>query len=404
MTTSVQFSLVWNLSNNTSSKLTRILWTLPAMDHEIVPIAPSPEYLEQLAALVHDPETLRRAGYVLQQLSALDLQRKRRCRHCHRALKSKFHTKVVEVQTTPRPVEAPSVPQLEDAANIDGASSAELTAPDPSKQPCRFHTGTYFRRAWTCCNGPAFSKPCHGEANHEPRHYRPGELENDWKYYSIPWATPKPNTPLAVAIDCEMGTAECGDTELIRISVIDYFSGSVLLDRLVYPHVKMAHYNTAWSGVTRKAMEDARRGKACLFGRNQARKAVYELIGPKTIIVGHGAHGDLSSLRLMHAMVIDTFLLEQQKRAEEELAAEVARVQIAAQETDQPENTEKPAPAQTGGLSLKALAQKKLNRVIQVKGRGHDSTEDAMAARDLLHWHIKELLASGPLSSVEEMA
>lgn len=40
------------------------------------------------------------------------------------------------------------------------------------------------------------------------------------------------------------------------------------------------------------------------------------------------------------------------------------------------------------GLSLKALALERLNREIQVKGKGHDSLEDALATRDLLLWHI----------------
>lgn len=41
------------------------------------------------------------------------------------------------------------------------------------------------------------------------------------------------------------------------------------------------------------------------------------------------------------------------------------------------------------GMSLKALAKKKLGRVIQDGGnKGHDSVEDAVAARDLVHHHV----------------
>jgi DNA polymerase III epsilon subunit-like protein len=39
--------------------------------------------------------------------------------------------------------------------------------------------------------------------------------------------------------------------------------------------------------------------------------------------------------------------------------------------------------------SLKALAKKHLNRDIQTNGkRGHDSLEDAVAARDIVHWNV----------------
>lgn len=196
-----------------------------------------------------------------------------------------------------------------------------------------------------------------------------------------------------------MGTAESGESELIRVSVVDYFTGTVLLDRLVYPSVKMTHFNTVFTGVTRKAMEDARRKKTCLFGRNKARKAVYELIGPETIVIGHGGHGDFISLRWIHPLVIDTLILEQNKRIDEEIATEMAKAARIEEEPREPsdggeETGEATKPAQKGGLSLKVLARTRLNREIQVKGKGHDSTEDALATRDILHWHIEQAMRS----------
>ena len=41
-----------------------------------------------------------------------------------------------------------------------------------------------------------------------------------------------------------MGTAFDGDSELIRLTLIDYFSGETLIDSLVYPDVAMLHFNT----------------------------------------------------------------------------------------------------------------------------------------------------------------
>ena len=73
------------------------------------------------------------------------------------------------------------------------------------------------------------------------------------------------------------------------------------------------------------------------MGRDVARQAVFQYVGPSTIVIGHGAqnHPD--------------------------------------------------------GMSLKALAMKQLGRVIQVGKKGHDSLEDALAARDLIHAHIAGL-------------
>jgi hypothetical protein len=46
-------------------------------------------------------------------------------------------------------------------------------------------------------------------------------------------------------------------------------------------------------------------------------------------------------------------------------------------------------PKRYGDLALKTIAFTKLGRDIQNAGKaGHDSFEDAMAARDLVHWHI----------------
>jgi RNA exonuclease 1 len=184
--------------------------------------------------------------------------------------------------------------------------------------------------------------------------------------------------------------------------MVDFFSGAILIDSLVYPSVKMAHYNTRFSGVTRKTMEEARRRRKCLLGRDAARQAVYKFVGTDTVVVGHAGHQDLTSLRWTHPRVVDTLILETRKRRLEEDAA-------MRKEWAEPANSAQGEPAdpkavakeedgnnmsklQEGGLSLKALALKRLNRVIQVKGRGHDSLEDALATRDLLHWHNTSIL------------
>lgn len=194
-----------------------------------------------------------------------------------------------------------------------------------------------------------------------------------------------------------MGTASSGESELIRISVVDYFTGAVLLDKLVYPNVRMAHYNTRFSGVTRQAMEEARRRHNCFIGRDAARQALYKFVGPNTVVVGHATHGDLSCLRWIHRLVVDTILIETERRQTELAFSKAsddkrpADMQEGAAHADvgaEVEGNKSDVLQKEGGLSLKALALKRLHRVIQIKGRGHDSLEDALATRDLLHWHM----------------
>ena len=163
----------------------------------------------------------------------------------------------------------------------------------------------------------------------------------------------------AVALDCEMGTATSGETELIRLTAVDFFTGQVLIDNLVQPAVPMAHYNTRFSGVTARDMREAVTRRTCIFGRDRARQALWQYVGPETIVVVHGGQNDLSSLRWIHPRIIDTFLLEGY------VGSKTA-----------------------GGRSLQNLCRMKLGIAVQEKrpgkGPGHDSLEDAMACRELV--------------------
>ena len=278
------------------------------------------------------------------------------------------------------------------------ANTIQVASPSRLVQlPCRSHISFFLTvptQKWTCCNGHTMSPPCSAAKEHTPRTYAIGELEANWRFFRTPPAGIHNRTPaLAVAIDCEMGVAESGESELIRVSVVDYFTGIVLLDSLVWPDVKMAHYNTRFSGITRQALQDARRRRTCLFGRRNALQAVWRHVGPETIVIGHATHSDLTSLRWTHPLVIDTLLIEDAiLRKERQLLEE-------AQQENEQDGAEKDVGSQdktqaaaagsrSGGLSLKALARDRLKREIQVHGRGHDSVEDALATRDLLHWHI----------------
>ena len=199
--------------------------------------------------------------------------------------------------------------------------------------------------------------PCKHEEHHQPEQSTLKEMFSRWQYSVTPDRTTK-YTRKAVVIDCEMGTAASGDCELIRLTLIDYFSSQVLIDKLVWPDVLMSHLNTKYSGLTWKSIREARSAKRCIFGRKNARALVWKYVSPETIVIGHGANSDLTSLRWIHPRIIDTLIVEGNNHD-----------------------------GNTQGLSLKKLAELRLQRVIQ-KGKGHDSLEDAIATRDLLHWNV----------------
>ena len=238
---------------------------------------------------------------------------------------------------------------------------------------------------WTCCGGDSAKDGCSAEEYHTFPASDDPMFQQQWQYHHTPHIESNPLSITqqeyqphgkkkrkrrqvdlqsqsqaqyfkAVALDCEMGTSIHGDAELIRLTAIDFFTGAVLLDSLVSPTIKMLHYNTRYSGVTRKDMDEAIRKGTCIFGRDVAREKLWEVIGPETIVVTHGGNNDMTALRWIHPHLIDTFLLEMMTGMKIE-----------------------------GGHSLKNLCAKKLGLSVQ-NGRGHDSLEDALACRELCHY------------------
>ena len=202
-----------------------------------------------------------------------------------------------------------------------------------------------------------------------------------------------------MAIDCEMGIAEDEESELIRVTLVDFFSGEALIDKLVLPHVRLRSFSTAFSGVTKADMEAARRSSQCFWGKDAAREAVLGFVGPQTIVVGHGAGGDFSSLRWIHNRIIDTLIIEAARRKQlESLTEQMNALSVGVtEESNDPFDDAATARSQghctfnPDGLSLKALTLKRLGREIQSGNNGHDSLEDAIAARDLVNYLVTSM-------------
>jgi RNA exonuclease 1 len=236
----------------------------------------------------------------------------------------------------------------------------------------------------------------------EPLH----KLVENYQYYRTPIVLqPRNDVRSAVAVDCEMGTAASGDSELIRLTLVDYFSDEILIDNIVLPDVPMQHLNTRYSGVTWADMRNAQKRGTGLDGKAGAREAFWKYVGPNTILVGHGVQNDLRSLRLIHTLVADSLVTESKrfkaKVAEEEArkAEMIAQGLITAEDLEEEKKSieaganaeDKVKKKKRGMMSLKMLAKKYLDRDIQVGKKGHDSLEDAVAARDVVHYNVLAL-------------
>lgn len=171
--------------------------------------------------------------------------------------------------------------------------------------------------------------------------------------------SPSPNKPKrkAVAVDCEMGTSATNSCELIQLSVVDYFTGEILIDSIVRPEVKMTHYNSTYSGITPQMMRRAIADGEFLDSYEGARAELWKWIDSETILVGHSLNHDMNQLHMIHPLIVDSYIC-------------VPKLQ-------------------SSGNGLKNLTKQLLGKDVQegLEGKkGHDCVEDALAARELVIW------------------
>ncbi|KAF1912739.1 hypothetical protein BDU57DRAFT_541469 [Ampelomyces quisqualis] len=386
-------------------------------------ITPNEGYIWQLRKLVEPPETLAKNGYIMQPLNDDELFMKKRCLGCGKTM---HQLRVKQSPNNGPPPQAnkaditpskitPSQPTIQEGLNIKSLQTATKSGvSEAPKFSCRYHPGQLIRKVWTCCNRNASAEPCVGTNMHIPQNISTDALADKYQVHSTPRVVHMQRSPrVAVALDCEMGTAASGDSEPIRVTLIDYFSKEILVNNIIFPDVSMRHLNTKYSGVSWDDMNKAKRQQTCLWGVKGTREALWRHIGPGTIVVGHGANNDLRALRWMHSSVVDSLIIESTRAKREELrksaeieSADEGRVgqkgdngdirltPFSTTATGIAESTEETAPKVTvvrkpRQLSLKSLAKLRLGRDIQTGGKkGHDSLEDATAARDLVHWSI----------------
>lgn len=224
---------------------------------------------------------------------------------------------------------------------------------------CQYHSGKIIKselneRKYLCCGGVIGATdtiPCCESKHHVFYWLNPQEMNHFLPFVETKsvWGIRKGSLE-AAGIDCEMGFTTKG-FELLRVTVVDFFTGEEVFDILVKPKGKVLDLNTRWSGIA-EIKEEA-------MSFEDSITLLGEVLDSKTVLIGHGLENDMNAMRLIHHSIVDTAVLYPKHKA-----------------------------TPTFRFSLKQLCFQYLGRNIQ--SGEHDSAEDSLAAIDVCKYFIKK--------------
>ncbi|GAA5915383.1 uncharacterized protein JCM6883_006819 [Sporobolomyces salmoneus] len=295
---------------------------------------------ERVEDFVHDVETLRRFGYLLEVPEGEggdipnETGQKRECDRC----KNEFVVK------------------------------EELDQND--REACSYHYGKMIsekiggvrQRVWSCCPTPQ-AAPCQ-LGPHVFKDTDPLDLHSRVGFISTSSLSPPPSSSKRselqdlVALDCELFYTTAG-MSLARLTVVSS-DGELLYDTHVKPprSTSVVDLNTRYSGIREEDLEKAEKGI------EEVRRELGRWVGKETVVVGHGVENDLNALRVVHKRVIDTAILF-------------------------------PHPNRgTWRYALRNLTKEYLKKFIQDSDPtiGHSAKDDALAALELVRWKVLQKL------------
>ncbi|EWY82754.1 hypothetical protein FOYG_14847 [Fusarium oxysporum NRRL 32931] len=167
----------------------------------------------------------------------------------------------------------------------------------------------------------------------------------------------------AIALDCEMAGVVNGESEIVSICAIDFFTAEVLINSLVKPQEPIIDWRTNIHGIRPATLAIAASQGQILYGWEAARQELLKHINTETAMVGQSLQQDLNRLRLSHEKIFDTAILTAE----------------AVFGTGTPFGRR---------WSLQSLCADLLKLRIRQGSNTHDALEDAMAAREVALWCI----------------
>ena len=174
-------------------------------------------------------------------------------------------------------------------SNSNGSSGAP---------PCRYHQGRVERisglRVYNCCQAPyCDSRGCCTFEWHVFEGYKRGDPAP--RYNSINFVPGRGIKRNIIGLDAEMFYT-VGGYEVSRLTLVDFFNESVLLDVLVEPRCSpVLDYNTKFSGVSAKSYESK---ELEVLSFDEMKERLSHFIGPETILIGHSLDNDLLVLEV----------------------------------------------------------------------------------------------------------
>ncbi|GKZ29003.1 hypothetical protein AbraIFM66950_002252 [Aspergillus brasiliensis] len=172
----------------------------------------------------------------------------------------------------------------------------------------------------------------------------------------------------AVVIDCEMVQAEKGRRVIAYLAAVDFLTGEVLINSYVDPLRRVHNWKTRYSGITAKAMKNAKANGKALRGWTGARKALWDWIDSDTVLIGHDIKHDLNCLGMVHPRIVDSAILTA------EAAFKPRREFLRLRRI----------------WSLKVLSRVFLDRYIQNSSNGHSALQDAVATKDVVMFCLEK--------------
>ncbi|KAK6336085.1 hypothetical protein TWF696_001653 [Orbilia brochopaga] len=251
-----------------------------------------------------------------------------------------------------------------------------------SRSTCMIHPGYKLEKEkiWSCCRTSSISYPgepsgCVYFATHDWTSDSPLPC-GFWDLHPTPPFKPvqgsRSKRPrVAVSLDCEMATNRFNQPELIKLTLVDFFSREILIDSLVRPQAGIKNMLTSIHGIAYKDIAAAAASSKAILGRDAARDKIFEFVGPKTIVLVHGGVNDFLCLRWYHKAILDT----------QEVESRIKRIG----------DDELPDWLANEGAGLEAMCRNITGVHIRTGSGTHDSLEDAMACRELGIWYASNL-------------